>query len=100
MTKHKKTREEKIKADSRRQSLSVQSEQKPINPTFSPQSYQFQTSPSHTPRTQGLAQTNTGIAHGLEKTLFVSTIIILVQLALFFLLTRHILILPLSAIRY
>ena len=99
MAKHKKTREQKKKADLKRQEASASSPATGSSslPTFSLDGYQFtKSSPLPKPATP----TTYSVTHGLEKSLVVSSVIVILQLAIFFLLTHHILRLPGNVIQY
>ncbi len=98
MPKHKKTLEQKRKLDSKRISSSspqISTGPQP-SPTFQLSSY-IPIPHAHTPS----VKESTGvIAHGLEKTVIVSFAIIAIELAIFFLLTHHIFVLPQAILKY
>ena len=99
MAHRKKTLAQKKKADTRK--TSVPSHTHPTGPTatttFSFSGYQL----PKTPTTKPTASTSTmTLTHGLEKSLIVSSVIVILQLALFFLFSHHILVLPGNMIQY
>lgn len=99
MVKHKKTLEQKKKSDLRVHAtpgIDIPTGSIPST-TFSLSSYKFASpvSSQKTSPTQPMSLT-----HGLEKSLIVSSVIVIFQLAIFFLLTHHILILPGNLIQY
>ena len=98
MAKHKKTLAQKKKADSRKHYSPSEENATGLqsSPTFSLSGYTFTSSakPSSKP------VSHISFTHGLQKTLIVSSVIVIVQLAIFFLLSHHILILPWKEITY
>ena len=99
MAKHKKTLEQKKKTDHRKHLHPSIENPTGLNtsPTFSLSNYQFSTQPTSTPT---LKNSSVSLSHGLEKSIIVSSVIVILQLAIFFLLTHHILILPGNQIQY
>lgn len=96
MPKHKKTREQKMRADERKSSLPATS-QSHITP-----SYTFSLSsahqPSHVDNTTKTIHVDKLLHHDLLKTAIVSFVILFLQLALFVLLKNHVL--AFSFVRY
>jgi len=99
MAKHKKTLEQKKKMDAKKHTSIPSS-----NPTgstssssFSLSGYTFSSQPTNAPKP---SPSSVSLTHGLEKSLVVSSVIVILQLAFFFFLTHHILILPLKLIQY
>jgi len=102
MSKHKKTLEQKKKSDVRKHTHAPSSHPTGSNSssTFSLSGYQFSTQSTHTPTTSNTSNTSLSLPHGLRKSLIVSSVIVILQLAIFFLFTHHILILPGHQIQY
>lgn len=98
MAKHKKTLAQKKKTDSRKHYSPPQENATghSSTSTFSLSEYSFASTSKHA--TSSVSQTSFG--HDLQKTLIVSSTIVIVQLAIFFLLSHHILILPWRQITY
>lgn len=98
MSKHKKTRAQKEKSDMRKNyNTSSQNTTSPTQPSpFSLHSYQFTAAPKSPLPTPSSAS----LTHGLEKSLIVSSVIVILQLAIFFLMTHHILVLPWKLLQY
>lgn len=98
MAKHKKTLAQKKKADSRKNYSPPQENATglPSTSTFSLPGYSF--TPTH--KLAKTTHAEVSLTHGLEKTLIISSVIVIVQLAIFFLLSHHILILPWKEITY
>lgn len=99
MGKHKKTLEQKKKSDMRKYTDTPSENPTGLNTssTFSLSGYEFSKRPTSTPTT---TYSPTSLTHGLEKSLMVSSVIVILQLAILFLLTHHILILPWNLIQY
>ncbi|HET9947264.1 MAG TPA: hypothetical protein VFQ63_04360 [Patescibacteria group bacterium] len=73
-----------------------------VNVSSSSYSYTFApSSPVKTPSTtQYITSPNTSLVHDLQKTIYLSITILILQLAIFISLTHHILVLPLGMLRY
>ena len=98
MGKHKKTLAEKKRSDTRK---NYNPSPKNLTgsltfPTSSLPTYQFATNIS----SKQHISSSESLTHGLEKTLIVSSVIVILQLAFFFLLTHHILVLPWKVLQY
>jgi len=98
MANHKKTLAQKKKADTRKHYSPPQENATGLtsSSTFSLPEYSF-AQPKIQKHTH---EKSPSLTHGLQKTLLVSSVIVIVQLAIFFLLTHHILILPWRQITY
>lgn len=98
MGKHKKTLAEKKRSDTRKNyNPSLQNPTGSSTPqTVSLPTYQFASSTN----THKHITTSESLTHGLEKTLVVSSVIVILQLAFFFFLTHHILMLPWKVLQY
>src|SRR6185312_17509316 len=95
MGKHKKTKAQKKLADFRHDKEHVvHLPETPTTPSPVPIAY------TYTSSAEPAATTSYSLTHGLEKTLIVSSVIILFQLLLFILLHNHALVLPLVSLRY
>lgn len=94
MGKHKKTKAQKRLADFRHEKEHITPSVEATLNLPEPISYTFTSS------AKTAATIQYSLTHGLEKTLIVSSVIILMQLLLFILLHNHTLVLPLVSIRY
>lgn len=99
MAKQKKTLEQKKKSDTRKHTHLDSSHPTglPAATTFSLSGYTFS---SPTQKKETTPHSSKSLTHGLRRSLIVSSVIVILQLAIFFFLTHHILILPGKVIQY
>lgn len=98
MAKHKKTLAQKKKSDNRKNYSPSQENPTGLTraTTFSLPEYSFVPQK----KTASVKEHSHSSTHGLRKTIILSSVIVIVQLAFFFSLTHHILILPWKAVTY